>query len=256
MFKKIEQFDTSKKDLNEVNYGVTKSILDILHESTSESICFLPSADLDENLPVLFSYSDAFPSQFSVQFEPRPLVEKDNDKVQPLPILIITNKERNKVFAVKKNKKLTSVNSPESGKLLIYLGGHIRQEDSIHLSDDESDFLSLTRYALHREIKEEIGVDFFPSKEDVNPLCIWIRSNDRSKKHLAMCYIMEANFDAIKIRLDANEFITKGSTKSGKVFEIEEIFKQYNELEDWSQIILKTIFDFKPPNEQVSMFEK
>ena len=256
MFKKVAQFDTSKKELNEVNYEVTKSILDILHESTSESICYLSYDDLDQSLPNYFSYSDSFPFKASLNFGARSLVEADDDKVQPLPILVITNKNRDKVFVVKKNKKLTSERSPESGRLLIYLGGHVREEDSIHVTGDKLDLLSLTRYALHREIKEETGIDFFPSKDEVNPLCIWIRSNDRSRKHLAICYIMEANLDAIKFRLDTNEFITTGRTKSGKVFEIDEIYKQYNDLEDWSQIILKTIFNFKPPSEQVPLFDR
>ena len=145
MFKKIEQFDTSQKELNGVNYEVTKSILDILNESTSESICYLSYNELDKSLPNYFLYSEVFSLRSSVNFGARPLVEADNDKVQPLPILVITNKERNKVFVVKKNKRLTSEHSPT-------------------------------------------------------------------------------------FRLDSNEFITKGNTKSGKVFEIKDIYKQYNEL--------------------------
>jgi len=255
LFRRIEIFDTSSKEQNEVSYDVTKGILDILLSSTSESICYLFRSSLDENLPQSFLYSDAIVAMVSFQFGSRPEVEDADGKVQPIPIVVITNKNRDAVFVVKKKSDTTSEFSPESEKLLLYLGGHVRDED-VHANSDGSDFLSIARFALHREIKEETGIDYYPSREETNPLCIWIRSNDRSKRHLAICYVMEADFSTIRFKLDKNEFATTGSTKSGKVIAVKDLFEKYHDLEDWSQIILKEIFGLAPLFEQGSLFDR
>jgi predicted NUDIX family phosphoesterase len=255
MFRRVEYFDTSEKELNDVNYEVTKNILNILHDSTSERIGYFNRSNLDQELPDNFAFSH-LKRYKRLKFDFRHKVEENPEQVQPIPISVITNKERNKILVVKKNKGKTSTDSPELEKILLYLGGHVREEDCIHCSNHEKDLLQVLRYTLQREIKEETGIDFIPDEKIHDPLCIWIKNNDRSKKHLAICYIMETNFDAIKVKLDKNEFVTSGKTKSGSVIEINKIAEFYNELEDWSKIILKNIFDFQPPSEQVSMFKQ
>ena len=69
-------------------------------------------------------------------------------------------------------------------KRLLYFGGHLREEDG----RPGGDFLSIMKYGLARELKEEIGVDYFPSDEQNDPLCIWNRDHEHSKKHLAICF--------------------------------------------------------------------
>lgn len=206
----------------------------------SEKIGYLFCSDLDKRLPIAFSYMISIQKNPFLEFGVRSEIEDSEDKVQLIPILVITNKERNKVFAVKKNKKQTSEHSPEAGKFLIHFGGHINKEDIVHNNNVSNGILSVIKCALHREVKEETGLDFFPSAAETNPLCIWVRSNSRSKKHLAVCFIMETNFDTLKIKLN-DEFIPT----SGKVFDLDEILSNYNELEEWSQIILKEIFKCK-----------
>jgi len=252
MFRKLENYNTSKKELNDVNYEVTKNILRILHDSTSEKIGYIDRSSLKETLSDTFYLSDAIEQDVSLGFGVRSRVEDDDEKIQPIPILVITNKSRCKVLAIKKNKKQVSNSSPESEKILLYFGGHIREEDLIDMDSDN--IISIIKYALHREIKEETGVDFVPASEETNPLCIWVRSNDRSRKHLAICHVMEVNFDAMKFKLDKNEFITAGRTISGKVLDLSEICKEYDSLEEWSQFILKEIFQYQPPAEQIKMF--
>ncbi|NOZ10190.1 MAG: hypothetical protein GXP09_03985 [Gammaproteobacteria bacterium] len=247
MFKEIECINTSKPSLNEVNYQVTNSILSILLENTSERIGYLDRASVAQQREKYFSYSDIESSDLGLKFDVRQQVEKDNTKLQPIPILVITNKQRTKVLVVKKNKKQTSNQSPESQRILLYLGGHIRQEDLIESGD--KDLLSVSRYALHREVKEEIGIDYYPEAEG-NPICIWDTSNDRSEKHLAMCHLKEVDFETLKIKLDKNEFITSGSTKSGKVLEIQELVKDHQKLEGWSKLILTRVFNCVLPGEQ------
>ena len=203
-----------------------------------EEIGYLFYSDLDEGLPIAFPYIISIQKNPFLEFGIRLEVESSKNKVQPIPILIITNKERDKIFTARKNPKQTSKQSPEAGKLLIYFGGHITKDDVVHNNNAGGGILSVIKCALHREVKEELGIDFFPMPDEINPLCIWVRSNERSRKHLAVCFVMETDLDTLRIKLDENEFIPT----SGKVFELDKIFFNYDKLEEWSQIILKEMF--------------
>ncbi len=251
-FKKVEQIDTSSKGINEVNYLVTKHILDILKINTSERVGFFNSSELDKEFPRCFEFSELNLNSLSLNFKARPEVEYDINKLQPIPIVVITNKLRDRVLVVKKSKKQTSDTSPESNKILLYLGGHIREEDLFEAQHQDN--LSAIKYALRREIKEETGIDFYPNDTAI-PFYIWDKSNKRSEVHLAICYIMEIDFGRTKISLDRNEFITQGRTKSGKVLQLSEISQDYSKLEDWSKVILEKVFKYIPKTKQPSLFE-
>lgn len=247
-FQRIEIYDTSERTLNDVNHDVTKSILEIIQNNIAEKIGYISKESLSNDLPEIFVLSDANIKNLSLSFSIRNTVEDDQNSVQPIPILVVTNKERNKILVVKKNKKTTSKTSPESGRLLIYLGGHTREEDSF--SANEKTLLALSKLSLRREIKEEIGINYIPPKHEDNPLCIWMRDNDRSKKHLAICYLMEVDFSRTKVKLDKNEFMIGGNTKSGMILDISEIIKREKELESWSKLILREFFDSPIPQQQ------
>lgn len=240
-FQGIEVYDTSDKSLNNVNHDITKNILEIIQNNISEKIGYFPRSNLSNDLSETFYFSHANLDDVSLEYAIRDKVELDDCSVQPIPILIITNKERNKILVVKKNKKTTSKQSPESDRLLVYLGGHIREEDSFGAED--TSLLNISKLSLRREIKEETGLNYIPPGNETNPLCIWMRDNDRSKKHLAICYIMEVNFSRTKVRLDKNEFMTGGNTKSGTILDIEEILARESELESWSKLILRDCFE-------------
>jgi predicted NUDIX family phosphoesterase len=242
-FQRIELYDTSVTTINEVNYETTKSILEIIQENITEKVGFISRENLSDDLLETFYLKDAKISDLPLKYDLRNKVEDDQNSVQPIPILVITNKERNKILVVKKNKKTTSKKSPESDKLLIYLGGHTREEDSFNSSDKT--LLSLSKLSLRREIKEEIGINYIPPKSENNPLCIWMRDNDRSKKHLALCYLMEVDFSRTKVKLDKNEFMTGGNTKSGMVLDISQILEREKELESWSKLILRELFNVR-----------
>lgn len=176
-----------------------------------------------------------------LEFGIRSEVENSKNKVQLIPILVITNKGRDKIFTARKNPKQTSKQSPEAGKLLIYFGGHITKDDVVHNNNASNGILSVIKCALHREVKEELGIDFFPAADETDPLCIWTRSNEKSRKHLAVCFVLETDLNILRIKLDENEFIPT----SGKGFDLDGIFSSYNELEEWGQIILKEMFKYE-----------
>jgi predicted NUDIX family phosphoesterase len=205
---------------------------------TREEIGYLFYSDLDERLPIAFPYIISIQKNPFLEFGIRSEVEDSKNKVQLIPILVITNKERNRVFTARKNPKQTSKQSPEADKLLIYFGGHIAKDDVVHNNNASNGILSVIKCALHREVKEELGIDFFPTADEINPLCIWTRSNEKSRKHLAVCFVLETDLDTLRTKLDENEFIPT----SGKVFELDKMFSNHDKLEEWGQIILKEMF--------------
>ncbi len=246
IFQGIKIYDTSKKSLDDVNHDITKNILEIIQKNIDEKVGYFSKSELPKNLPETFYFSDTNLESVTLEYKIRDDVEVDDDSVQPIPILIMTNKEKDKFLVVKKNKKTTSKNSPESDRLLLYVGGHIREEDSFGVLDTK--LLNISKLSLKREIKEETGLNYTPPRKIKNPLCIWMRDNDRSKKHLAICYIMEVDFSRTKVKLDKNEFISGGNTKSGKTLDIREILKCRKDLEGWSKLILKALTNEKGGN--------
>lgn len=135
----------------------------------------------------------------------------------------------------------------------MYFGGHVREEDEIESSS--KNWLSISRYALHREVKEEINYDHYADAHEI-PLCIWDKTNERSIKHLALCYVKTVNFDTFKGKLDTNEFIATGNTESGKILKVEEIAQDMSKLESWSKVILKEIFNISIDKGQMDLFTK
>ncbi len=251
VYQRIEIYDTSIKNQNTVSYEVTKNILEILRENIEEKVGYFDVTHMNRDLGESFYFEQANIADIELKYKPRHLVETNNNYIQPLPILVIRDSKRKRVLVVRKNKRNTSATSPELGKNLIYLGGHIRREDMYHST--KKDLLSIAKYTLSREISEEIGVSFHPSKTILNPLCIWMRDNDRSAKHLAICFVLDTDFDTLRIKLDKSEFITSGNTKSGKVLPIEDLLKDKDNLESWSKLLLDEYFDYELHESQIQL---
>lgn len=242
-YQRIETFDTTDRGIDDVNYEVTKNTLEILRDNLVEKVGYINKSLINTELPEHFKLNDAKIKSIDLSYGFRDEIEDDNNVIQPIPILVITNKERNKIFVVKKIKKKKGIKdrSPESDKLLLYLGGHSRQEDSF--GKEDLSLYNITKQSLKREIREETGLNYIPPKQDDNPTCIWVRDNERSEKHMALVYIWEVNFSILKIKLDSNEFMVASNTKSGTVMTLSEIEKREKELENWSKMILKEHFN-------------
>ncbi|WP_316347709.1 hypothetical protein [Desulfuromonas acetoxidans] len=241
-YQRIEIYDTSEKVQNEVSYEVTKNILEILKGNIEEKIGYFCVDKIINIEGGIIEFEELIKNKIDIRFESRDNIENDDRYVQPIPILVIKGKDDSSVLVVKKNKKRTSEQSPELGKLLLYLGGHVRKEDMYNSKGQ--DFLSIIKYALAREIKEEIGIDYHPLDDDKNIFCIWDRSNDKSRRHIAICFLLETNIDVLKIKLDRNEFVVGGATTSGKIVDAYRI-SENSDLEAWSRYILERIFNIK-----------
>ncbi|MCL2217260.1 MAG: hypothetical protein FWB91_09625 [Defluviitaleaceae bacterium] len=241
-FIRIERIDTSKSEQNQVNKEVTSRALEILRDLLMEKIGYI-NPDLELKTKLLsqritpFSELDNLLTAFDFDF--RETVEATEEFIQPVPIAIITDASRSKVLVVKKNKRSTGADSPEKSKLLMYVGGHSRIEDTHNMPIIS--FLSICRETLAREIKEEIGISVV--LDDITPYVIYTPDNPKSKQHLAICFIVERDLDDISIKLDQSELIlNRGGSESGKFFPVDELGHNIHKLESWGIELLKEVF--------------
>jgi len=240
-FRKVITIDTgtqeNNKQPNYVSYSVTKNILETLRMLLIEKVGYFEKVNLISNgLINGINEYDAIIGEEKLQFKDRDSVEKSDELIQPLPIAIITNKERDKVLVVKKSEKKTSKDSPEKNKVLLYIGGHIRQEDSKQTTTNT------INKSLTREIKEEIGESI--NFENNKPFLIYTPYySKKSKRHLAICHIVEMDLNNRKFKITSDEHVMKaGKSISGHVLSINYIIKnEYNNLESWSKEILKEV---------------
>ena len=244
-YRQVEKIETDIDDRsgnpNKVNYIVTKLVLENLIELMVEKIGYI-STEILQNKDLLSSLKGVT-LLFGNRFE----VEKDSKAIQPIPIAVIINKSRDKLLVVKKNVKTTDKNSPEKDKLLGYIGGHVRYEDNV-----KDDFFKTIQNALHREIQEEINESVSICATD--PILIYANDNERSRRHLAICYIVEMDLDNKQFKITSDELTMKsGTSKSGKVMTPHEVASEA--LEKWTIEILDKVFKIKCNSNQEELFD-
>lgn len=253
-FRKVITIDTGIKENNNnpnyVSYSVTKNILETLKSFLMEKVGYVDKQTFIKNglSSGINNYNKIF-ENVTINFKDRSLIEKSNSFIQPLPIAVITNKERDKVLVVKKSEKKTSKDSPERNKVLLYIGGHIRQEDSRPTT------LNSINKSLTREIKEEIGESI--NFENNHPFLIYTPEfSNKSEKHLAICHVVEMDLSNTIFKITSDEHIMKtGKSISGHILNINDIInKEYKNLESWSIEILKEVFKSKF-TEQTKLFK-
>jgi ADP-ribose pyrophosphatase YjhB (NUDIX family) len=239
-------------DPNAVSYQVTSTVLTVLKDLLVEKIGYFDTQpELESginNINQVLNHTLLFGNRNEVELK---------DKIQPIAIGVITNPERNKVLIVQKrnrpaayyDKDHKAPPSPEAGKPLLYIGGHVRKEDE----KDGNDIISTLKKTLHREIQEEIGESI--SLREKEPFLIYSPDNKRSLIHLAVCFVIELNMDDDDFKLTSDEFISKsGPSKSGHVYEIDKLLQEFDTFEPWSVAILEHVFQ-RVPFRDLSLFE-
>ena len=253
-FHKVFSIDTTNKSQDEVGKEVTELTLNTLKDLLMERIGFfqdtepLKSHFIDRSIVPLKEISSIIPP---IQFGFRDEIEANSNYIQPIPVAVILNKERTKVLVIRKSKNAVSSDSPEKDKDLIYIGGHSRYEDNT--ASNKDDFLSVCKTALKRELNEEIGISI--ALNGIEPFCLYVQSMPNSKKHMAICFVVQVDEESIKLRLDPQELVlSKGTSKSGKFIVLSDLENDAL-LEDWSRAILHYVFDLDvSQNEQLGLF--
>lgn len=256
-FHSIFEIDTSNKTQDEVGKEVTDTTLSTLSDLLMERIGYFDrTAELDQQLVSrrTFKYDEMRPFLGHINFALRKVVESEEQWIQPIPIVVITNPLRDKVLSVKKNAKVVSGDSPEKDRLLLYIGGHPRYEDFTDINSD--DFLSICKYTLRREVKEEIGLSL--AFNAIEPFVIYTPDSQKSKQHMGICFVAELETESLKLQLDSQELVTtKGQSKSGRFQNVADLSGLDVEYESWSIEIVERCFgiDLRAKNKQITMFE-
>lgn len=268
-FRAVYEIDTTEKQQNDVGYEVTSKTLEVLRNMLIEKVGYLKLSTLD----LVDGFNDIQKLELQLnkyKFNNRDIVEADETLIQPIPIAVVVTPQKNKILCIKKTTKSTPKNSPESGKLLFYAGGHTRLEDET--SETKKNFLKTSKNTLERELFEELGVSV--SLEDKDPdFCLYTpQYSKKSKQHLAIGWIIKMP-EETKFNLDAYEIIQKkGKSKSGSFLTFQEIEKLFGDekslyFESWSKEILLKYFkdnfseyfinniDKRSESEQLTLFE-
>lgn len=149
------------------------------------------------------------------EFLPRPYMETDPTYKQIIPYIVFCHD--NKVFLMQ--RKTTASEQRLQGKLSLGIGGHIRKEDMTSNS--------LFDWAK-REFYEEVH---YTGTCRITPLgMVNDDSDDVGKVHLGLVLLLTG---------DSNNISVKSELKSGILVSLDECMKQYDQLESWSQIVVK-----------------
>ncbi len=243
LFRQFVEFKTDEHDQNEVSAMVTQLVLAKLRDVAMEKIGYV-ERDLLESL---FGGTNTVPFanirnalNTHIKFEERDAIENDKTKVQLIPIAFLKDKNSFKFVVARKRKQMTSDGSPELGKILLYFGGHVREEDKTLF--DSSDVLDILYQCLFRELKEELGIDARGLSND--PLCIWNRDGTRSEQHIAIGFVVERDLQFTKFSIDEREFVRAKRDKysTGSFIDGPGINSELSKIDDWSKTILDVRF--------------
>lgn len=197
----------------------------------------------------LIDYSKVKCELEKVNYGLREEVEANTDFIQPIAIATIISEDGEKILCVKKTKKSTDASSPEFGQTLLYVGGHMRCEDSTAKCRN---FLDVLRNTLERELYEELGISFALNQKR-DPFVIYTPNSNKSGKHLAIGWVIKLN-EGSKLRLDSYELVQKkGRSKSGTFIPFQNITDPDISLESWSKTILLNIFEDKLSKSQKAL---
>jgi len=255
-FHKVIKIDTSQMDQDDVSKEITEKTLNELKSMLMERIGYICPPEIILNKlkeKRTFSIEEIPLRNYlgKISFEQRKTVENNSSFLQLVPIAVITDLKHINVLALKKRNKAIASDSPEKDKILLYVGGHMREEDSTDINSD--DFLSICRYTLRREINEELGISV--AIDDIIPIFIYTPDTPKSKQHIGICFFIERKIDDLKLKIDHNELIlNRGKSKSGQFHEVKELSKEDgHNYESWSVEIAKYYFNIniKQSSEQI-----
>ena len=162
----------------------------------------------------------------NISYDDRDLVEKRNDLLQPVCAAFMTTKN-GKVFALNKYDKVAGERSPELGKTLLYIGGHLDE------SDETTFNIEIFKNGMKREILEELNY-MLDEKNIYEPLVVYTPNTEKSSRHFGIIFkvMLEHELDLI---------CTDGVCRFVDIDEL----KNIENIDSWSQLIIENIFKEK-----------
>jgi len=231
-FRAIKQLDTSALDPNQVSLAVTETVLSVLEERLTEQVGYFKRSDIEKIGRSHFPLGELLELNPHLKFGPRPEIEEKEEFVQPVATAAVIDAEQDRVLVGRKRKSSVSSSSAEVDRSLLYFGGHVRAEDRY---DESAKLEDVLKWAVTRELKEELGVSLNPASAS-SAICVWDRSSPKSAKHLGIIFPIRTSFERLKFKTDANEFSDARISDVGTSFLKR---KDSQKLEAWSRAILE-----------------
>ncbi len=177
-------------------------------------------------------------------FLPRSQVERDASLLQPIPCAVIKAGATFLTLRRGEGKK----DSPLHGRYVIWVGGHVRLQDSIDGSAEGNDFLI---QSLFREVEEELSIN--ASAFDFLGLIA-----PPGALHFAILYESTISPTLIPDVSPNREFLTpKARSKQARFLSMRSLVELYPRLDIWSKLALKEIYRYskrQPFNPQLDLW--
>lgn len=238
----IIRIDTSSPGLDNpqgsAEYALDR-ILDMIELALEERILYIPTAAAEK----IFGSSKAVSrdgarhlvrSFESVgKYRARREVEHDVTVVQALPVVVVRNLSGEVLVLLRRE---SNPKNPLHEKVVIWAGGHVREEDGPARAIEE---------CATRELYEELRLSINVAELTLLG-AIYDRTGDRSARHAALVYEWRAPSDDIAIALSQDEFFERhGTSLTGNFVQLEELSERVDaqELtESWSLSIADFLF--------------
>ncbi|MFA5177599.1 MAG: NUDIX domain-containing protein [Candidatus Omnitrophota bacterium] len=227
---------------------VADLILSLVEQQLQEDILHLPKETVRGFFKGSATISDRTAKglvesfQRSGSYGPRKEVEANIDMVQALPVVVVRNAS-GRVLRLRRRER--SPDNPLHEKIVVWAGGHVRQEDN----RSGKPLLQ----CITRELEEELRLRVTP--ESVKLLgAIYLEDGKSSVKHVAIVYEWRAASDDVEVALSNAEFFERrGTSLSGKFVEVSEIVEEMNkggQEEPWSGYIMREFIAKHSPGMQ------
>jgi predicted NUDIX family phosphoesterase len=167
------------------------------------------------------------------KFASRDLVEGDASSVQALPVVVVRNKS-GEVLRLRRREKDDS--SSLHHKLVIWAGGHVREEDA-HNGEP-------IRLAAQRELQEELRLSV--EGDELQLLgAVYVNAGSRASRHVALVFEWRAETDDVAVTLSTAEFFERrGTSLSGKFVGLDLLAQDIDSgeiKEPWSTEIIRQL---------------
>ncbi len=176
----------------------------------------------------------------------RDVVEQDLSRIQALPVVVIRNKS-GQVLQLKRKEK--NQKNPLHEKLVIWAGGHVRKEDSLHGDPIVSGAI--------RELQEELRLRVEPKQLKLLG-AVYDAAPGNVSKHVAIVYEWHAESDDVNVVLNSTEFYERrGTSQSGRFIGLSDLLRCVEEdsvVESWSvKIVTQLLGEQAGVHEQYSL---
>lgn len=239
----IHVIDTSSEELRQNRQKMVETVADlaltIIDEQLQEKILHVSRSEVVATFGTELSLSGDEGKRVSKCFSekgaylPREHVEADLLSVQALPVVIVRNKSGD---VLRLRRKEAKQDNSLHQKLVIWAGGHVREEDGLNGK-------ALLRCAS-RELQEELRLSV--EESELRFLgSIYVQDGGKTSQHVALVYEWRAETDDVAVALSNSEFFERrGNSLSGRFVPVEQLVEDARrspaDVEPWSMEILRT----------------